>query len=179
MDLWPDKKFDAQPTDFPADILKQQAALLPKKSGGLIKGFVEYRLATDGDLAVFDSASEEFDPDKGVEKWVPSRDAARRAKARRMQITGKEEDWYYVSFDLVVPVLDAYSHRILHLLHPFSQYPCQVQSRHLNEGRATRCENLESFLHAVKEILGSSSMRLLIQHLMNQAKTEDAEGFVL
>lgn len=71
---------------------------------------------------------------------------------------------------IIVPFLKNYRVNLIDYYHEIVMYPGVLAPKFQNEGGATRVDNEEDFVHALKKILSSNNTKMIVAGLISQAK---------
>jgi hypothetical protein len=145
-DLWP-ASISGPEVIAPVTILREQAALLGKKTNGLVLASVR-TTATDS----------------------PTRDS--KTGLRRLTRPGQASDngseRFIHSFQLVVPALEDYTYTLFRVEHGIEFYPVKLDAPRAL-GRTAKSE--EEFINSLRKILSSENTQRIIGSLIAQVET--------
>jgi len=145
-DLWP-PTISGPEVVAPVTILREQAAMLGKKTNGLVLASV--RTTTRDSLT--------RDEKTGL-----------RALTRPGHDAGNGNEGFIHSFQLVVPALEDYTYTLFRVEHGIEFYPAEF---HQPGRMGQRADSEEEFIDILREILSSDNTRRVIGSLIAQVET--------
>jgi hypothetical protein len=81
-------------------------------------------------------------------------------------------DWqFYVSFDLLSPLLGAYRYKLLEMSYPPSYYPLEIKF----DGRSIKVADEQSFLIELGRVLSSAKTKQIVETIMVHAKAAEKQ----
>ncbi|MGH9834249.1 MAG: hypothetical protein ACREBD_19950 [Blastocatellia bacterium] len=142
LDLWPTMTATATTRDTPVSILREQAALLEKKTNGVVIADVEMRSsAAPGVLSA----------------------------ALSTGMTGERaRDAIAYSFYLIAPALENYRYLLFWMFQPIEMYPLFI--RDSPEGDI-KVESENEFVEALRRIFGSEKTQSVVQAIIAQSNS--------
>ena len=146
-DLWP-PTISGPEVVAPVTILREQAAMLGKKTNGLVLASV--RTTTRDSLT--------RDEKTGL-----------RALTRPGHDAGNGNEGFIHSFQLVVPALEDYTYTLFRIEHGIKLYPVKLHVPRTLGGRIAKSE--DEFVDILRKILSSDNTRRVIGSLIAQVET--------
>jgi hypothetical protein len=156
LDLWP-VDFPRVAERTPVVILRQQAALLGKKTRGLVRAEVRSGAAMEvitGKKAV------------GKAQGKPVRDSLDDLK-KRIAMESRRGTWIEHRFQLVAPALDNYKYELFTVEHPIeAPYPLWL----VHDESVVQVKSEDDLLRSLEKTFNSESTKRIIATLIEQSQ---------
>jgi len=142
LDLWPAMAATSTTQNTPVSILRNQAALLEKKTEGLVVADVKRRNVEVPEII-----------------YAVTKAGVKEENAQNV---------FAYSFYLIAPALEKYRYLLFWMLHPVEMYPLLI--RDSPEGEI-KVESESEFLEVLRRIFGSEKTQRVIQAMIAQSNS--------
>ncbi len=140
LDLWPVMTATTTTQNTPVSILRDQAALLEKKTDGLVIADVKRRNVEVPEII-----------------YAVTKAGVKEENAQNV---------FAYSFYLIAPALEKYRYLLFWMLHPIEMYPLLIRDSPEGEFKV---ESENEFLQVLRRIFGSEKTQRVIQAMITQS----------